>query len=116
MPFDAILILAIVVLDAILGYLPGGARRGGGVGAAADGVSHGREASLTGESEPVLKDPVPVAEEAALGDRLNTAFNGTAVTRGRRVMVSGATAWHRDGRVARLFGRTESEQTPRHRE
>ena len=24
----------------------------------------------------MLKDPVPVAEEAELGDRLNTAFNG----------------------------------------
>src|SRR5690606_9780950 len=37
------------------------------------------EASLTGESEAVLKDPATLAQPAALGDRLNMVFAGTAV-------------------------------------
>jgi magnesium-transporting ATPase (P-type) len=75
------------------------------------------EASLTGESEPVLKDPAPVRETAALGDRLNMVFNGTAVTRGRGVAVVTATGMATEmGKVARLLGQTESEQTPLQRE
>ena len=41
------------------------------------------EASLTGESEPVLKDAATLTGDVALGDRLNMVFSGTAVTRGR---------------------------------
>ena len=41
------------------------------------------EASLTGESEAVLKDVAPLAEPAGLGDRVNMVFSGTAVARGR---------------------------------
>ena len=41
------------------------------------------EASLTGESEAVLKEAAPLAGPAGLGDRVNMVFNGTAVTRGR---------------------------------
>ena len=36
------------------------------------------EASLTGESEAVLKDVAPLREPAALGDRVNMVFSGTA--------------------------------------
>ena len=49
------------------------------------------EASLTGESEAVLKDVAPLAEPAGLGDRVNMVFNGTAVTRGRGRAVVTAT-------------------------
>jgi magnesium-transporting ATPase (P-type) len=160
-PFDAIVILAIIVLNAILGYVQearaeeavsalqrmaaptAGVRRGGRpqripaaelvsgdvlLLAEGDAVSaDGRlveaaslmiaEASLTGESEPVLKDPAPVPETAALGDRLNMVFNGTAVTRGRGVAVITATGMATEmGKVARLLGRTRSEQTPLQRE
>jgi len=48
------------------------------------------EASLTGESVPVLKAPDrPVPTDAALGDRTNLAFAGTLVTagKGRGVVV-----------------------------
>ena len=38
------------------------------------------EASLTGESEAVLKDVTTLAGPAGVGDRLNMVFNGTAVT------------------------------------
>ena len=41
------------------------------------------EAALTGESLPVSKDTAPVDDEAALGDRHNMVFSGTAATYGR---------------------------------
>jgi P-type Ca2+ transporter type 2C len=161
LPFDAIVILAIIVLNAVLGYVQesraeeavsalqrmaaptAGVRRDGRpqriattelvpgdvlLLAEGDAVSaDGRlveaaslmiaEASLTGESEPVLKDPEPVPATAALGDRLNMVFNGTSVTRGRGVAVVTATGMATEmGKVARLLGQTESEQTPLQRE
>ncbi len=75
------------------------------------------EASLTGESEPVLKDTAPLAEPASLGDRVNMVFDGTAVTRGRGRAVVTATGMATEmGNVARLLGRTEAEATPLQRE
>src|SRR5690606_31553088 len=48
------------------------------------------EAPLTGESEPVLKDPATLDCDVAVGDRLNMVFSGTAVTRGHaRAIVTG---------------------------
>lgn len=41
------------------------------------------EAALTGESLPVTKQADIVKEEAALGDRYNMIFKGTAVTNGK---------------------------------
>ncbi|NTW41792.1 MAG: HAD-IC family P-type ATPase, partial [Cellulomonadaceae bacterium] len=47
------------------------------------------EASLTGESEPVDKEPAALDAPAALGDRTGMVFGGTSVTRGtgRAVVV-----------------------------
>ena len=45
------------------------------------------EASLTGESESVLKDCAPLPAPAALADRLNMVFKGTAVAQGTGVAV-----------------------------
>lgn len=71
------------------------------------------EASLTGESEPVLKDTATLAGEVALGDRANVVFSGTAVTRGRgRAVVTGTGMATEIGRIAGLLGRTEAEPTP----
>ena len=71
------------------------------------------EASLTGESEAVLKDPAPISDGAALGDRVNMVFNGTAVTRGRGRAVITATGMNTEmGNVARLLGATEQQRTP----
>ncbi|MGZ8640778.1 MAG: cation-translocating P-type ATPase [Actinomycetota bacterium] len=71
------------------------------------------EASLTGESEAVLKDIGPLAEPASLGDRVNMVFNGTAVTRGRGRGVVTATGMSTEmGNVARLLERTEDKRTP----
>ncbi|HEX5366219.1 MAG TPA: cation-translocating P-type ATPase [Acidimicrobiales bacterium] len=75
------------------------------------------EASLTGESEPVLKQVAPVPATSAVGDRLDMVFAGTAVARGRGRAVVTATGMGTEvGRVARLLGRTEEERTPLQRE
>ena len=71
------------------------------------------EASLTGESEPVLKDVGTVRAPTGLGDRVNMVFNGTAVTRGRgRAVVTTTGMATEMGNVARLLGRTEETRTP----
>jgi potassium/sodium efflux P-type ATPase len=71
------------------------------------------EAALTGESEPVLKEIAALAEPAALGDRFNMVFHGTAVTRGRGRAVVTATGMDTEmGGVARLLGRTNEQRTP----
>ena len=75
------------------------------------------EASLTGESEPVLKETAPLAGEVALADRVNVVFSGTAVTRGRGRAVVVATGMATEmGRIAGLLGRTEADPTPLQRE
>ena len=75
------------------------------------------EASLTGESEPVLKDAARLSTPAAIGDRLNMVFTGTAVTRGRgRAIVTSTGMATEMGRIAALLGRTREERTPLQRE
>ena len=75
------------------------------------------EASLTGESEPALKDVEPLTAPAGIGDRLNMVFDGTAVTRGRGRAVVTATGMATEiGNVARLLGATEEQPTPLQRE
>ena len=75
------------------------------------------EASLTGESEAVLKDVTALDEPVGLGDRVNMVFDGTAVTRGRGRAVVTATGMGTEmGNVARLLGETEEERTPLQRE
>jgi P-type Ca2+ transporter type 2C len=160
-PFDAIVIVVIVVLNAVLGYVQearaeqavaalqrmasptaGVVRDGredrvpsadlvpGDVLVLAEGdavAADGRlveaaslmvaEASLTGESEAVLKDAARLAEPVGLGDRVNMVFNGTAVTRGRGRAVVTATGMATEmGNVARLLGTTQEERTPLQRE
>ena len=75
------------------------------------------EASLTGESEPVLKDSATLSGAVGLGDRVDMVFSGTAVARGRGRAVVTATGMDTEmGHVARLLGRTEEERTPLQRE
>jgi magnesium-transporting ATPase (P-type) len=75
------------------------------------------EASLTGESEAVLKDVATLSEPAGIGDRVNMVFDGTAVTRGRGKAVVTATGMATEmGNIALLLGRTKQEQTPLQRE
>ena len=75
------------------------------------------EASLTGESEPVLKDPAPLPAPAALGDRLCLVFSGTAVAQGSGRAVVTATGMRTEmGHVADLLATTVEEPTPLQRE
>jgi len=75
------------------------------------------EAALTGESEPVLKEIASLTAPAALGDRVNMVWSGTAVSRGRGRAVVTATGMATEmGNVARLLGRTETARTPLQRE
>ena len=50
-----------------------------------------QEASLTGESEAVLKDAATLPELAPLGDRLDMVFKGTAIVQGTGRAVVTAT-------------------------
>ncbi len=75
------------------------------------------EASLTGESEAVLKDPRTLEGPAALGDRFCMVFAGTAVAQGsgRAIVTATATATEM-GHIADLIAATEDEPTPLQRE
>ncbi|HEX5165783.1 MAG TPA: cation-translocating P-type ATPase [Thermomicrobiales bacterium] len=74
------------------------------------------EASLTGESEAVLKDTATIDAPAGIGDRLNMVFNGTAITRGRGRAIVTATGMRTEmGTIARLLD-TEESKTPLQRE
>ena len=75
------------------------------------------EASLTGESEPVLKDARTLAEPAALGGRINMVFNGTAVTQGvGRAIVTATGMATQLGQIAGLLHATREDPTPLQRE
>ncbi len=160
-PFEVIVIVAILVANALLGYVQE-ARAEEAVAALADmAAAHARvmrdgevvsvpttevvpgdvlllaegdavaadgrlveasvlkvaEASLTGESEAVLKDVDALPEDASLGDRLDMVFSGTAVASGRgRAIVTSTGMGTEMGRIAQLLGRTEDETTPLQRE
>jgi magnesium-transporting ATPase (P-type) len=76
-----------------------------------------QEASLTGESEPVLKDAATLTAPVALGDRLDMVFKGTAVTQGTGKAVVTATGMQTElGAIAALLEVTESGPTPLQRE
>jgi Ca2+-transporting ATPase len=71
------------------------------------------EAALTGESLPVAKDIVPIADEVGLGDRHNMIFSGTAATYGRGRAVVVATGMQTEmGRIAGMLKEVPAETTP----
>ena len=74
-----------------------------------------QEASLTGESEAVLKDAATLLAAAPLGDRLNMVFKGTAIAHGRAVVT--ATGMDTEmGVIAQLLKATEQHPTPLQKE
>ncbi len=76
-----------------------------------------QEASLTGESVAVLKDPATLSEPAALGDRLGMVFKGTAVVQGTGRAVVTATGMDTEmGAIAGMLEATREEPTPLQRE
>jgi magnesium-transporting ATPase (P-type) len=71
------------------------------------------EAPLTGESEAVLKDAELLSATAALGDRLNMVFKGTAVAQGSGRALVTATGMHTEmGGIATLLDTTPDVPTP----
>jgi len=76
-----------------------------------------QEASLTGESEAVLKAIATLSEPAALGDQLDMVFKGTAVTQGTGRAVVTATGMDTQmGKVAAMLEATAEEPTPLEKE
>ena len=161
LPYDAIVIAVIVVLNAVLGYVQesraeeavaalrrmsaptatvlrdGALERipaselvvgdvlvlGEGDAVAADArllsasTLRVSEASLTGESEPVLKDDLTLEQPAALGDQHDMVFSGTAVTQGLgRAVVTATGMATQTGQIADLLAATREEPTPLQRE
>jgi magnesium-transporting ATPase (P-type) len=76
-----------------------------------------QEASLTGESEAVLKDAGQLAGAAPLGDRFNMVFRGTAVAQGTGRAVVTATAMDTEmGAIAEMLESTPEAPTPLQKE
>ena len=76
-----------------------------------------QEASLTGESEAVLKDAATLQTLAPLGDRLNMVFKGTAVAQGTGRAVVTATGMATEmGGIARMLEATAQDATPLQKE
>lgn len=76
-----------------------------------------QEASLTGESETVLKDIATLPTAAALGDQLNMVFKGTAVAQGTgRAVVTATGMATQMGAIASLLTATAEEPTPLEKE
>jgi Ca2+-transporting ATPase len=76
-----------------------------------------QEASLTGESEAVLKDAVTLREPAPLGDRLDMVFKGTAVAQGTGRAIVTATGMDTEmGAIAKMLDATVAEPTPLEKE
>ncbi len=71
------------------------------------------ESALTGESAPVSKGVAAVAAEAPLAERSAMVWAGTVVTSGTARGLATATGMGTElGRIARLTGEVEDEQTP----
>ena len=70
-----------------------------------------QEASLTGESEPVLKDAATLASAVSVADQRNMVFKGTAVVRGNGLALVTATGMDTQmGAIAALLERTEEDR------
>jgi magnesium-transporting ATPase (P-type) len=76
-----------------------------------------QEASLTGESEAVLKDAATLPAAAALGDRRDMVFKGTAVAQGTGHAIVTATGMHTEvGAIAGMLEAAKDEPTPLQKE
>jgi Ca2+-transporting ATPase len=71
------------------------------------------EASLTGESTPVYKETVKLAQDVPLTDRINMVFSGTEVISGKGKAVVVATGTNTEfGKIAKQLTAVTKEETP----
>jgi Ca2+-transporting ATPase len=77
-----------------------------------------QESMLTGEAQPSAKSAsAEVGADAALGDRANTVFMNTAVTRGRGEVLVTATGMDTEtGRIAEMLHKAKPGPTPLQRQ
>ncbi|MDB5842589.1 MAG: ATPase, type [Herminiimonas sp.] len=76
-----------------------------------------QEASLTGESEAVLKDATTLREPVALADQLDMVFKGTTIAQGNgRAVVTATGMDTRMGSIAEMLEATKEEPTPLQKE
>jgi P-type Ca2+ transporter type 2C len=73
-----------------------------------------QESALTGESEPVDKDPAALEEEdAPLGERAGMVYSSTVVASGRGLFIVTETGMATElGKIAAMIQAADSEQTP----
>ncbi len=72
-----------------------------------------QEATLTGESTPIKKELIVLAEKTPLADRLNMAFSGTIITNGKgRAIVISTGMQTEIGKIATLIEEVKPELTP----
>jgi Ca2+-transporting ATPase len=73
-----------------------------------------RESALTGEAVAVLKQAdLIIAEDSAVGDRLNLVFSGTEVLQGRgTILVTEIGMKTELGKIAAAMQSVEAEPTP----
>jgi len=72
-----------------------------------------QEATLTGESTPVIKKQETLKKDTPIADRHNMVYFGTIVTKGRaRAVVTGTGMKTEFGKIARLIQEAEPEPTP----
>ena len=78
---------------------------------------HTQEASLTGESAPVLKSIEPLSRDTGLADRINMVHAGTIAVSGHAKALVTATGAHTEfGHIAQLLSHTEVRETPLQRD
>ncbi|WP_353485046.1 cation-transporting P-type ATPase [Haliscomenobacter sp.] len=71
------------------------------------------EASLTGESVPVEKEPAALPTDTPLAEQSNLLFKGTFVTKGNGKAVVVGTGMNTElGKIAHLIGSSEQAATP----
>ncbi len=74
---------------------------------------HVNEAPLTGESVPVEKSTEKVAKDAAILDKEDMVFSGTAVTSGKAKALVVMTAMNTEfGKIAKQVSAVEKKETP----
>jgi Ca2+-transporting ATPase len=77
-----------------------------------------QEAALTGESAPIAKDPETIADpDTTLGDRANSVFQNTQVTRGTATVVVTDTGMTTQmGQIASMLSSVKQAKSPLQRE